>query len=130
MSCIHLHLGQAGVQLGESFWGLAEEEFLVGDRDGGGIRGGRSGGGRGRGRVRMHPGGAAMFHEEGGWARCLAVDSEPKVSVASQHTGVITYRCGRSWHFLAVPTIYCTAARLSVPLHSSVVVCLSVFIKE
>eukprot|EP00903_Cladosiphon_okamuranus_P007103 g6902.t1 len=75
MSCIHLHLGQAGVQLGESFWGLAEEEFLVGD----GVGGGRGGGGRGRGRMRMHPGGAAMFHEEGGWARCLAVDSEPKV---------------------------------------------------
>eukprot|EP00752_Nemacystus_decipiens_P011104 g9865.t1 len=75
MSCIHLHLGQAGVQLGESFWGLAEEEFLVGD----GWEGRRYGGGRGRARVRMHPGGTAMFHEEGGWARCLAVDSEPKV---------------------------------------------------
>lgn len=83
MSCIHLHLGQAGIQLGESFWGLAEEEFVVGDG-----RGGRNGGGRGRTRVRMHPGGAAMFHEDGGWARCLAVDSEPKVSAASQVTGI------------------------------------------
>ena len=92
MSCIHLHLGQAGVQLGESFWGLAEEEFLVGDGDGDGRGGGRNGGGGGggrarRARVRTHAGGAAMFHEEGGWARCLAVDSEPKVSLASRATG-------------------------------------------
>ena len=83
MSCIHLHLGQAGIQLGESFWGLAEEEFFV---DGGGGGGGSSGSGRGgRARTRMRPGGTAMFHEDGygggggGWARCLAVDSEPKV---------------------------------------------------
>ena len=81
MSCIHLHLGQAGVQLGESFWGLAEEEFLVGDS----IKGGSNQRGRGRARMRMHPGGAAMFHEEGGWARCLAVDSEPKVSSACKN---------------------------------------------
>lgn len=97
MSCIHLHLGQAGIQLGESFWGLAEEEFLVGD---GGWGGRNNGGGRGRARVRMHPGGAAMFHEDGGWARCLAVDSEPKVSLASQTTG----KQGPKAEDLMVPT--------------------------
>ncbi|CAM9602107.1 unnamed protein product, partial [Scytosiphon promiscuus] len=85
MSCIHLHVGQAGIQLGESFWGLAEEEFFVDNGDGG------RGGGRGRSSrvgggsrasnmsVPLRPGGTAMFHQDGGWARCLAVDSEPKV---------------------------------------------------
>lgn len=84
MSCIHLHLGQAGIQLGESFWGLAEEEFFVddgrGDRNRGRGRGGRATASPGSSSVRMRAGGTAMFHEEGGWARCLAVDSEPKVS--------------------------------------------------
>ncbi|CAM9219615.1 unnamed protein product [Hapterophycus canaliculatus] len=86
MSCIHLHLGQAGIQLGESFWGLAEEEFFVDGGEGG--RGGGSGKGGGVFRggprasessVRLRSGGTAMFHQDGGWARCLAVDSEPKV---------------------------------------------------
>ncbi|CAM9415701.1 unnamed protein product [Pylaiella littoralis] len=83
MSCIHLHLGQAGIQLGESFWGLAEEEFFVddgrGDRNRGRGRGGRATASPESSSVRMRAGGTAMFHEDGGWARCLAVDSEPKV---------------------------------------------------
>ncbi|CAN0371184.1 unnamed protein product [Ectocarpus fasciculatus] len=88
MSCIHLHLGQAGIQLGESFWRLAEEEFIVDDARAGGGGGGCSGRGSGCATAvpsrkssmrRMRPGGTAMFHEDDGWARCLAVDSEPKV---------------------------------------------------
>ncbi|CAM9531485.1 unnamed protein product [Ectocarpus sp. 8 AP-2014] len=88
MSCIHLHLGQAGIQLGESFWRLAEEEFLVDDVSaGGGGDGSYSGRGSGRAVLpsrkppmrRMRPRGTAMFHEDDGWARCLVVDSEPKV---------------------------------------------------
>lgn len=89
MSCVHLYLGQAGNQIGKEFWGLAEDEFYV---DGGG---GEGSVGRPRGARRsarrppsntasvntmhrpLHPGGAAMFHEDGS-ARCLAVDSEPK----------------------------------------------------
>lgn len=108
MSCIHLHLGQAGNQIGKSFWALAEDEFFVDDR-GGGVGGGGVGrggrgrdgggggggdGGSGRRRARgstqplcpsMRPGGTAMFHEDGS-ARCLAVDSEPKVSVLEMCT--------------------------------------------
>eukprot|EP00904_Undaria_pinnatifida_P009786 jgi/Undpi1/5938/HiC_scaffold_2.g01212.m1 len=110
MSCIHLHLGQAGNQIGKSFWALAEDEFFVDDR-GGGVGGGgvgrggrgRDGGGGGGGdggsgrrrargstqplRPSMRPGGTAMFHEDGS-ARCLAVDSEPKVVHSFQnHVG-------------------------------------------
>lgn len=81
MSCIHLHLGQAGNQIGKSFWGLAEDEFFVDD----GVGGGGSGPTRARGstqplRPSMRPGGMTMFHEDGS-ARCLVVDSEPKARV-------------------------------------------------
>ncbi|CAN0093315.1 unnamed protein product, partial [Laminaria digitata] len=80
MSCIHLHLGQAGNQIGKSFWGLAEDEFFV--DDGGGSRSRRARGSTQAQPLRpsMRPGGTAMFHEDGS-ARCLAVDSEPKASV-------------------------------------------------
>lgn len=81
MSCIHLHVGQAGNQIGRSFWTLAEEEYLVdkaATRGGESSRARRSGGGA---KPLMRPGGTSMFHEDG-WARCLAVDSEPKVSVS------------------------------------------------
>lgn len=101
MSCMHLYLGQAGNQIGKEFWGLAEDEFYV---DGGG------GGGRPRGARRsarrppsnttgvntmhrlLHPGGAAMFHEDGS-ARCIAVDSEPKARTRENGYTVAT----RSW---------------------------------
>lgn len=84
MSVIHLHLGQAGNQIGKSFWGLAEDEFFVDDGGGGG-----SGPKRAREstkplRPSMRPGGTAMFHEDGS-ARCLAVDSEPKASVLNTY---------------------------------------------
>lgn len=93
MSCIHLHLGQAGNQIGKAFWRLAEEEFVEVDGVGGGVGGGRGSGAsaatkrtidarRDASNTRLlRPGGAAMFHEDG-WARCLAVDSEPKVRKA------------------------------------------------
>lgn len=78
MSCIHLHLGQAGNQIGKSFWGLAEEEFLELKS----VEGGGTFPSRRSSRMPtvplLHPGGIAMFHEDS-WARCLAVDSEPKV---------------------------------------------------
>lgn len=77
MSCIYLHLGQAGNQIGKSFWGLAEEEYLI-QNGSGASRAGSHGMTKGHGLVHLRPGGTGMFHEDG-WARCLAVDSEPNV---------------------------------------------------
>lgn len=93
MSCIHLHLGQAGNQIGKAFWGLAEEEYLVEDKNDSAVAAagrGRASGGRSTpteaARVRggdtmamTRPGAGGMFHYDG-FARCLAVDSEPKAS--------------------------------------------------
>ncbi|CAM9211200.1 unnamed protein product, partial [Sphacelaria rigidula] len=82
MSCIHLHLGQAGNQIGKAFWGLAEEEYLVRGSDGSMLHPARrASGGRTNAHmatVMMRPGAGGMFHDDG-FARCLAVDSEPKV---------------------------------------------------
>lgn len=85
MSCIHLHLGQAGNQIGKAFWGLAEEEYLVRGSDGSMLHPARrASGGRTNAHmatVMMRPGAGGMFHDDG-FARCLAVDSEPKASRA------------------------------------------------
>lgn len=76
MSCMYLHVGQAGNQIGQAFWSLAEEEFLV--RDGGSAGVGRvTAASMREGLLPVRPGGLGMFHEDGS-ARCLAIDSEPK----------------------------------------------------
>lgn len=89
MSCIHLHLGQAGNQIGKSFWGLAEEEFLEHKS----VEGGGTFPSTRPSRMptvpHQRPGGIAMFHEDS-WARCLAVDSEPKVRNPA---------CGPRYHY-------------------------------
>ncbi|CAN0321515.1 unnamed protein product [Discosporangium mesarthrocarpum] len=68
MSCVYLHLGQAGNQIGKEFWGIAEAEFIASRRPG-----------RRRASSHLRGGGDSLFHAEDGFSRCLAVDSEPKV---------------------------------------------------
>lgn len=97
MSCIHLHLGQAGNQIGKSFWALAEDEYFIDDN----ISRRRAGARATRSSTRpphetehpaLGPGGTAMFHEDG-WARCLAVDSEPKAREGGTLEGTHLARC-------------------------------------